>query len=133
MKVMCVALAILASACAAPDGVPSQDGAGGATMFTGGRVIVGDGSVIDDGAFLVEGDRFVAVGRAGTIETPPGTETVSLQGQTVMPAMVNAHSHLGWEGYTSWGSANFTRDNLIDHLYRHAYYGVGTVISTGSD
>ena len=56
-----------------------------------------------------------------------------LQGRTVMPALVNAHSHLGWEKYTSWGSANFTRENLIDHLNRHAYYGVGTVISTGSD
>jgi imidazolonepropionase-like amidohydrolase len=50
-----------------------------------------------------------------------------------MPAIVNAHSHLGWEKYTSWGSQNFTRENLIDHLYRHAYYGVGTVISTASD
>jgi imidazolonepropionase-like amidohydrolase len=46
---------------------------------------------------------------------------------------VNAHTHLGWEAYTSWGSQNFTRDNLIDHLYRHAYYGVGTVISTATD
>ena len=36
-------------------------------------------------------------------------------------------------GYTGWGSDRFTRDNLIDHLYRHAYYGVGTIISTGSD
>ena len=50
-----------------------------------------------------------------------------------MPALVNTHAHLGWEGYTSWGSANFTRDTLIDHLHRHAYYGVGTIISTGSD
>ena len=31
------------------------------------------------------------------------------------------------------GQPDFTRDNLIDHLYRHAYYGVGTVISTASD
>ena len=37
------------------------------------------------------------------------------------------------EKYTSWGSENFTRENLIDHLNRHAYYGIGTVISTGSD
>jgi imidazolonepropionase-like amidohydrolase len=50
-----------------------------------------------------------------------------------MPAIVNAHSHLGWEKYTSWGAQNFTRENLIDHLYRHAYYGVGTVVSTASD
>ncbi len=50
-----------------------------------------------------------------------------------MPALVNAHSHLGWEGYTSWGSQNMTRANLIDHLNRHAYYGVGTTAGTGSE
>ena len=143
MRLLCAALFVVASACAGPDDSPAQDRArrptpaGGpersALLFTGARVIVGDGSVIDDGAFLVEGHQFVAVGRAGAIETPSGAETVSLEGRTVMPAMVNAHSHLGWEQYTSWGSANFTRENLIDHLYRHAYYGVGTVVSTGSD
>ena len=31
------------------------------------------------------------------------------------------------------GRQNFTRENLIDHLDRHAYYGVGTVISTAAD
>src|SRR5262245_37370847 len=104
-----------------------------ATLYTGARLIVGDGTVIDNAAFLVQDRLFMAVGKAGSIQTPPGTATVNLDGRTVMPAMVNAHSHLGWEKYTSWGSQNFSRENLIDHLYRHAYYGVGTVISTGSD
>ena len=58
---------------------------------------------------------------------------VDLARRTVMPALVNTHAHLGWEAYTSWGSEHFTRENLIDHLHRHAYYGVGTIISTGSD
>ena len=50
-----------------------------------------------------------------------------------MPALVNTHAHLGWEAYGDWGSQFFTEENLTDHLYRHAYYGVGTIISTGSD
>src|SRR5262249_59355120 len=103
-----------------------------AMLFAGGRLIVGDGRVIERGSFIVQNHLIVKVGRADEVQAPAGAgaATVDLQGRTVMPALVNAHSHLGWEKYTSWGSANFTRSNLIDHLNRHAYYGVGTVIST---
>jgi imidazolonepropionase-like amidohydrolase len=123
----------MASACA--DRLAQQsDKRPAETLFTNARVLVADGTSIENGAFLVRNDMIVAVGATGLLPTTGGTPTtVDLGGRTVMPAMVNAHSHLGWEGYTNWGSQNFTRDNLIDHLYRHAYYGVGTVISTGSD
>ena len=87
-------------------------------LFTGARVIVGDGHVIDEGAFLVRGDLIVRVGSAGEVAPPPGASVVDLTGRTVMPALVNTHAHLGWERYTSWGSGNFTRENLIDHLQR---------------
>ncbi len=89
--------------------------------------------MIDDGALLVQGGLVMEVGRNGAITAPAGAVTMNVRGKTIMPAIVNAHSHLGWEKYTSWGAQNFTRENLIDHLYRHAYYGVGTVISTASD
>ena len=102
-------------------------------LFTGARVIVGDGRVIEQAAFLVRGDVIVRAGSAGELPTPPEAAVVDLTGRTVMPALVNTHAHLGWERYASWGSENFTRENLVDHLHRHAYYGVGTVISTGSD
>ena len=102
-------------------------------LFTGARVIVGDGRVIEEAAFLVRGDLIVRVGSAGEVTAPPEATVVDLTGRTVMPALVNTHAHLGWEQYTSWGSGNFTRENLVDHLHRHAYYGVGTIISTGSD
>ena len=102
-------------------------------LFTGARVIVGNGRVIEDAAFLVRGGVIVRVGSAGEMTAPPGATVVDLTGRTVMPALVNTHAHLGWERYASWGSENFTRENLVDHLHRHAYYGVGTIISTGSD
>ena len=130
-----VVLALLTGIARGADGqppdpaVPDPD----VRLFTGGRVIVGDGRVIDDAAFLVRGDRIMRVGNAGEVPAPPGARVVDLTGRTVMPALVNTHAHLGWERYSSWGSENFTRENLVDHLHRHAYYGVGTIISTGSD
>ena len=102
-------------------------------LFEGARLIVGDGGVIEDGAFLVEGDRILEVGRTGEVTAPPGATAVDLAGKTVIPALIDAHAHLGYEGYTSWGSQNYSRENLIEHLERYAYYGFGAVFSAGSD
>ena len=130
-----VVLALAAGIAGGADAQPPDPAAStpALQLFTGARVIVGDGRVIDDAAFLVRGGLFVQVGSAGEVPAPPGATVVDLTGRTVMPALVNTHAHLGWERYASWGSENFTRENLVDHLHRHAYYGVGTIISTGSD
>ncbi len=130
-----VALALLAGTAGEAGVQPPDSGAAApaALLFTGARVIVGDGRVIEGAEFLVRDGVIVRVGSAGELTAAPGATVVDLAGRTVMPALVNTHAHLGWERYTSWGSENFTRENLVDHLHRHAYYGVGTVISTGSD
>jgi hypothetical protein len=94
-------------------------------LFRGARVVVGDGRVLDDAALLVRDGLLTQVGRNGEVTVPSDAVVMDVRGKTIMPAIVNAHSHLGWEAYTSWGSQNFTRENLIDNLYRHAYYGVG--------
>ena len=132
-----LACIVAATAVACGDPVVSPDPAphdfGTVLAFTGARIIVGDGTVIENAAFVVRDELIVDIGVADRVEVPAGAHVTDLTGQTVMPALVNTHAHLGWEKYTSWGSENFTRDNLVDHLYRHAYHGVGTVISTGSD
>ncbi|MDE0831223.1 MAG: hypothetical protein OSB03_18680, partial [Vicinamibacterales bacterium] len=134
--ILIVGLAVLTSlGCVdrPPSSDPSQGGSQPDRLFTGARVIVGDGRVIDSGAFVVRGDQIIAVGPADEVTAAPDAAVIDLAGHTVMPALVNTHAHLGWEKYTGWGSEHFTRENLIDHLHRHAYYGVGTIISTGSD
>jgi imidazolonepropionase-like amidohydrolase len=64
------------------------------TVYEGARLIVGDGSVIDDATFVVEEGRFTMVGARGAISVPAGTRHVDLTGRTVMPAIVNTHVHL---------------------------------------
>ncbi len=52
-----------------------------------------------------------------------------------MPALIDAHSHLGYtnvKGMTT-AAANFTRENLVDHLHRYAYYGIAATLSMGVD
>jgi imidazolonepropionase-like amidohydrolase len=111
-------------------------GTGAATIFEGARLITGDSSPpIEDAAFVVQNDKFVAVGRKGAVEAPPGAARVDLTGKTVMPGIVDAHGHLGFlDAVTGKLSKdNFTRENYIDHLERYAYHGVAATISTGTD
>ena len=63
------------------------------TVFEGGRVIVGDGKVIDNASIVVTGDRITQVGPAASIKAPAGATRVSIAGKTVMPAIVDAHVH----------------------------------------
>lgn len=97
-------------------------GGAGATAFQGARVIVGDGRVIENATFIVEGGRFTAVGPTGQVQVPQGAARVDLTGKTVIPALIDTHVHLSRE-----------RDALIRDLQRRAYYGVGAVLSLGQD
>jgi imidazolonepropionase-like amidohydrolase len=89
--------------------------------------------VIEDGALLIEGDRVRHVGASTQLPAPDGATVVDLSGRTVIPALIDAHAHIGYEGYTGWGADHYTRDNVIEHLERYAYYGFGAVFSAGSD
>ena len=52
-----------------------------------------------------------------------------------MPALIDAHSHLGYTDVkrNTTAAANFTRVNLVDHLKRYAYYGIAATLSMGVD
>ena len=95
----------------------------GVTVFEGARVIVGDGRPpIENATVVVNGARFVQVGRAADVRVPAGATRVSVAGKTVMPAIVDTHTHLSQ-----------TREALTQDLRRRAYYGVGAAMSLGQD
>jgi imidazolonepropionase-like amidohydrolase len=100
--------------------VSGQTPAGRVTAFTGARVIVGDGRVIENATILVDGARISRVGQ--NVQVPQGATRVDLTGKTVMPAIIDAHTHL-----------SRTRDMLIDDLQRREYYGVAAAFSMGQD
>jgi len=101
-------------------------------IYEGARLIVGDASApIENGAFVVRSGHITAIGRKGSIRVPAEAIRVNLSGKTVMPAMNNIHVHLGNEGYVSWSVDNHTPENMLDHLEREAFYGVGTAMTMG--
>src|SRR4030095_4712022 len=129
-------LVALTGVVATGSGIGAQTRAQSPLMFEGARLITGnDGPAIEDSAFIVENGRFSAVGRRGEVRAPRGATAINLRGKTVMPALVDAHSHLGYTdvaaGTTT--SANYTRENVLDHLRRYAYYGISATLSLGLD
>jgi imidazolonepropionase-like amidohydrolase len=119
------------TACSGP---PSTDGeaagdasapaaGAGLTVFTGARVLVGDGTVIDNATFTLGPDnRFGIVGATAAVTVPAGAATVDLTGLTVMPAIVDTHTHLSRD-----------RPGLTADLKHRAYFGVGAAMSLGQD
>jgi imidazolonepropionase-like amidohydrolase len=92
-------------------------------VFEGARVIVGDGrTVVENALFIVNGTRITQVGRVGQVAVPAGAVRVNLAGKTVMPAIIDTHTHLSQ-----------TRDMLVNDLSRRAFYGVGAALSLGQD
>jgi imidazolonepropionase-like amidohydrolase len=116
---LCAALFLIASY---PPPVAGQ-GAAGVTVFEGARIITGEGNTpIENATLVVTGTRITQVGGAGQIQVPAGAARVDLRGKTVMPAIVDTHTHLAVE-----------RQALIEHLRRKAYFGVGAALSLGQD
>lgn len=103
---------------------PSAPAAGaGVTAFTGARLIAGDGTVIDNATFTLGPDKhFGIVGATAAVTVPAGATKVDLTGLTVMPAIVDSHTHLSRE-----------RDALVADLRHRAYFGVSAALSLGQD
>ena len=101
-------------------------------LYEGARLIPGDGRApIADSAFLVERGTITRVGKKGELTAPAGAGRVNLTGKTVMPALINAHGHPGFQRGLTYSADNFTRDTIIDDLNRALYFGVVAVQSQG--
>src|SRR5690349_6120287 len=78
-------------------GMPSAAQNQNVTLYEGARLITGDGSVIENSAFIVTNNLFTRVGRKGELPLPAGATRVDLTGKTVMPTIVDLHGHFGYQ------------------------------------
>lgn len=92
------------------------------TVYENARLIVGDGSTIENGILVVDGARIAQAGPAGSVQVPADARRIDLSGKTVMPMIIDTHVHL-----------SPTRERIVIDLKRRAYYGVSAVMSMGAD
>jgi imidazolonepropionase-like amidohydrolase len=125
-----VSCLILAACTSAPPPEPAV------FLFEGARLISSDGSAaVENAAFVVENGKFTKVGKKGEVTAPAGAAHIDLSGKTVIPALIDTHAHLGWEIVKTGtiGKDTYSKENLIDHLTRAAYYGVAATRNLGTD
>lgn len=84
-------------------------------------------------SLVVTDDTIAAILPAGTNYPVKGAEEIDGQGMTVMPLLVNGHAHVGLLNGTTIAAANYTPENVNHHLMQYLEYGVGTVLSLGTD
>ncbi|MCM0020257.1 MAG: amidohydrolase family protein [Tagaea sp.] len=70
-------------------------------LFTNVRVIDGSGDYPFPGEVLVEGNRIRRVARGSRAIPPKGATVVDGAGATLMPGMIEAHTHLSWNDQPS--------------------------------
>ncbi len=64
-------------------------------VFKGVRIHTASGPTIDKGVLVVEGGKIKAVGAEGSVDVPAGAEVIDLAGATIIPGLVDTHSHIG--------------------------------------
>jgi len=111
-----------------------------AGAFAQQQIVLTNVTVIDGTGRPAQRNRTVVIKRdriqsiaAGNEHAPSSAKVIDLQGQTIMPLIINAHGHLGLTMGTTQSAANQTDDNFRHQLSRYQEYGVGAVLSMGTD
>lgn len=62
--------------------------------IVGGRIIDGTGKQpIEEGVVIIDGSRIKSVGRRGEVEIPRDAEVIDASGKTILPGLIDAHTH----------------------------------------
>ena len=65
------------------------------TAFINARIIPIVGAPIEQGVLIVQNGKITAVGDARTVRLSSDVVTVDMAGKTIMPGIVDTHSHIG--------------------------------------
>jgi imidazolonepropionase-like amidohydrolase len=81
-----VAIAVLSMAATA---------SGETRAFVNARIIPIAGTPLEKGTLVITDGKIVSVGPTGQVKIPGGATTIDLAGKTLMPGLVDSHSHIG--------------------------------------
>src|ERR671926_3980 len=131
---MCVAMLLPQTQRTAP---PETD-----YLLKPARVFDGESAQVHDNwAVLVHGEKIVRVGPASSITPPAGAKVIDLPGLTLMPGLIEAHSHILLHPYseTVWND-QVARESLslrvaraTNHLRNTLQAGFTTVRDLGTE
>jgi len=88
-----------------------------------------DGEAIHEGwVVVVEDERIAAAGPAASVEVPPDAETIDLTGTTLLPGLIDAHTHLLLHPYdeTPWED-QVLRESRAERVARATVHAARTL------
>jgi len=97
MRILLVLLVVTAAAVSghAQSSSPAQPAAPASVLLKPARVFDGVSAQLHEGwVVLVTGNRITAAGAAADLKVPAGTRVVDLAGMTLLPGLIDAHSHI---------------------------------------
>ena len=90
------------------------------TVFTHATIIDGSGrEPLRDATLVVSNGRIADIGPAAKVKTPEGAQVIDLSGQTIIPGIINLHSHIG--------------ENTAGRVRTYAKYGITSTAGLGGD
>jgi imidazolonepropionase-like amidohydrolase len=96
-------------------------------------VIDGTGMAVKSDQDMVIKNGIIAKISSSAANHPKDLPVMDMTGKFLMPQITNVHGHLGILKDTVMSAANYTPANLKHQLLRYQQYGVGTVLSMGTD
>lgn len=126
-------------AMAAPPEAATAGEGGTTVLVTAARMLdVRSGQLVESPALLVRDGRIVEVGRGAPASVPAGTRHVDLPGMTLVPGMIDLHTHLdsdpSYGGYTGYQfNDRFWSMLAVKHARDTLEAGFTTVRNLGSD
>ncbi len=127
LKTTLALLVLLATIITLPSYLQAQE-----ILLKNGRLIIGDGSVLETGSILIR-DGLIALVSEEEIAAGPNAQVIDVGGKTLMPALIDGHAHLGYQSPSSWGADNYSLETLVSNLEQYAYFGFSAVFSAGTD
>lgn len=90
------------------------------TAFTHATLIDGSGRApVPDATLVVANGRITEIGSSAKVHVPSGAAIVDLSGQTIIPGIINLHSHIG--------------ENTAGRIRTYAKYGITSTAGLGGD
>lgn len=108
-----------------------------AIIFRNGKVIKGNGEVIEKGTVVVDGRNIVSVGPARSVRISKKDTVFDISGKTILPGLIDAHVHICMDGSPD-PITSVLKDSVpqltlkaADHARRTLEAGVTTIRDMG--
>ena len=98
-------------------------------LFTNVRIIDGTGAQPYAGEVLIQGNRIARIGRGARSLPTAGVTVIDGAGATLMPGMVEAHTHFSWNDAA--GLSDLQRMPLEEHVLWSATAWGGPMMKLG--